>query len=308
MSNKCPVCRSESTVILEACSIADLCVLYAKQIKIDVCKEFPPGLKEEELRQCQKCGMQFFSPLVTGSAEFYSQLAGQDVYYSKTRWEFERAKELLREANSVLDIGCGDGFFLSTLDGKNKQGLEFNPLAVAKAQAKGLNVQRVPLKQIPKESFQAATLFHVLEHVSTPIDLLQDAINVLQRDGLLIISVPNNDSFIGEDLQHPANAPPHHPLRWVQSALRYLPNLLPIKLQSIEIEPLSREHLFIHRKVLVLRQLQRLGFSFPLLQLTPKTVLINKFGNALAMASMKLSQDLPSGKPGFSILAVYRKI
>ena len=305
----CPVCGSRKSQKLDEYPVTDLCAAYRRQLSVDVSKEFPDGLAALMLRQCEICGLQFSDPMVSGSADFYSQLAAQETYYSETRWEFEIARHWLESSNSVLDVGCGDGFFLSLLPHQNKFGLEFNPRAVAAAQQRGINVKCGDLAGLDSASFDAITIFHVLEHLSEPISLLNQALRVLKPNGLLIISVPNNDAFIGEDIQHPANAPPHHTLRWRASSLGYLPKILPLKLEALQREPLTQPYLFLHRRTRITGFIGRIfRRRLPLMKRNLLTISASKIANVLALLSLKIRPRMAAGSAdGFSLLAVYRK-
>src|SRR5262245_30785386 len=158
----CPVCQSRDSGQMDEFPVADLCVLFQKQLGVDVTREFPSGLTRIVLHRCANCGLEFVDPPVAGSPEFYAHLSSEAAYYSETRWEFEPAKALLASVNSVLDVGCGDGFFLSLLPHTNKRGLEFNPKAAAVAQRRGLDVRQDRLADLDASSFDAVTLFHVL--------------------------------------------------------------------------------------------------------------------------------------------------
>jgi SAM-dependent methyltransferase len=133
----------------------------------------------------------------------------------------------------VINVGCGDGRFLSLIPHQNKIGLEHNPAAVAKARDHGLDVRPAALAVFPDDSIDAITFFQVLELVVNPLETLRQAVRVLRASGFLLIAVPNNDGFIGQAIQLPLNAPPHHPLRWTGRALNYLPKLLPMALKEL---------------------------------------------------------------------------
>jgi SAM-dependent methyltransferase len=304
---RCPLCQAEAAILLDRFPVKDLCREYMKQLGIHISKELPPDIAVFDLLCCERCGLEYFWPLVTGSSDFYAKLAAQANYYSEARWEFAKAKTILAGCKSVLDIGCGDGIFLSLLPQNEKLGLEFNPLAAARAREKGLLVEECTLSALKHRKFDAVTMFHVLEHVDQPVQLLQEALDVLAPGGYLVISTPNNDSFIGRDLFHAANAPPHHPLRWKELPFQFLPKILAVDLCTLENEPLNSEYVFFHRRVLIADFLKRWGIPLPLMKRTLLSLICYKASNFLTRFSLKLKPALPSGRKGFAILAVYRK-
>lgn len=108
----------------------------------------------------------------------------------------------LRNAK-VLDVGCGGGLFLSLLKAEGAQvtGIELSDSRAHYAATRhGLEIHKVPIESDfwQKEYqayFDAVTLWDVIEHVNFPEQTLKSAINVLKRDGLLLIDTPSRDSF-----------------------------------------------------------------------------------------------------------------
>jgi SAM-dependent methyltransferase len=100
-------------------------------------------------------------------------------------------------ARSVLDIGCGPGFFLDTARGRGWTGLglEPSPDAVAFARGRGLDVRQgffTADAVADAAPFDAVHMSEVLEHVLDPRALLEDARAVLKPGGVLCVSVPND--------------------------------------------------------------------------------------------------------------------
>jgi SAM-dependent methyltransferase len=99
---------------------------------------------------------------------------------------------------SLLDVGSGDGDFLRRAHAAGYQavGQEINPAAVASARAAGLDVRLGALDEagFSPQSFDAVRLWHVLEHVEAPLELLRSARGLLRKSGVLIVGVPDFDS------------------------------------------------------------------------------------------------------------------
>ena len=100
----------------------------------------------------------------------------------------------------VLDVGCGSGTLLGLLKhrGFRVTGLDFSAEAAAIAKAEnGVDVAVGTLEEahFPAESFDVVTLFHVMEHVTTPRQVLAEVSRVLKPNGVAILQVPNIESW-----------------------------------------------------------------------------------------------------------------
>lgn len=95
----------------------------------------------------------------------------------------------------VLDIGCRDGTVAkSFLAGNRVTGVDVDREALARAEAAGITAvwadlgDRLPL---PDASFDAVVAGEVLEHLSDPQLVVDEAFRVLRPGGVLVGTVPN---------------------------------------------------------------------------------------------------------------------
>jgi SAM-dependent methyltransferase len=101
---------------------------------------------------------------------------------------------------NVLDLGCGTGLFLKMARdaGFQVQGVEMSASAVAVArQVYGLPVEQgdIGSVELPAESFDVVTMWHVLEHLPEPVTALRRVHRLLNPGGLLLFALPNIDSY-----------------------------------------------------------------------------------------------------------------
>ena len=110
-----------------------------------------------------------------------------------------RLKKLSRYSSKgrLLDIGTGYGQFLHHARPffTEVNGTEVSESAVALAKEKyGLSLLagQVEALDLPPQSFDTITLFHVLEHVPDPGKLVNVCHGLLRAQGILVIAVPND--------------------------------------------------------------------------------------------------------------------
>lgn len=103
-----------------------------------------------------------------------------------------------KSTGSLLDVGSGTGAFLHTMQQQGWQVAGIEPDADARKLAKqtySLEVLEAPaLYSLPLHSFDAITLWHVLEHVHSLHTYIETLKNLLTPNGKLFIAVPNYQS------------------------------------------------------------------------------------------------------------------
>ena len=104
----------------------------------------------------------------------------------------------------VLDIGCGDGAYLLSLEDRFVPfGIEISKELAHHAEAvfskRGGSVINAPttkaLFQFQGQSMDAVVMRSYLEHEAEPLEVLQGCANVLKKTGVVVIKVPNYGSL-----------------------------------------------------------------------------------------------------------------
>lgn len=108
-------------------------------------------------------------------------------------------KQTAKDKGAILDIGCGTGAFLNAMQetGWAITGLEPDETARKKAvELYGIHpLSPDHLFQLPAGSFDAITMWHVLEHVHDLHGYLKQIATLLHPQGKLFIAVPNYTSY-----------------------------------------------------------------------------------------------------------------
>ena len=99
----------------------------------------------------------------------------------------------------LVDIGCSRGQFVgyAAEAGYIAEGVEPAPDIAAAARALGLNVRTglLEAQRFEAATFDAASLFEVVEHLREPLPLLRECHRILKPGGLLLISTGNAASW-----------------------------------------------------------------------------------------------------------------
>lgn len=100
----------------------------------------------------------------------------------------------------LLDIGCGNGSYLSVMKGLGweVEGVEPDSKAAALARSEvGDCIQEASFEeaQIEPDSFDVITLNHIVEHVSDPDLLLERCHECLREGGHVVLRTPNSESL-----------------------------------------------------------------------------------------------------------------
>lgn len=165
------------------------------------CPKFKFYLKPDVWR-CNECSVMFRSPRPTQSEIIRSYNSSltydqwqHEIPVREILWR-ERVGIVARHKNGgrLIDIGTGDGFFLSILGAKyNIDSTEISQSGAVYANKRGFSPRIGDFIQLDydKESFDIVTLWHVLEHVLLPGALLRKIHTVLKPGGILALAVPN---------------------------------------------------------------------------------------------------------------------
>jgi SAM-dependent methyltransferase len=101
--------------------------------------------------------------------------------------------------NRLLDVGCSSGVFLTRMRdlGWKVQGVDPDPVAAARAEARGISVFVGELRAagFSAGAFDAITLNHVIEHALDPVGLLRECWRILAPGGQLVVITPNTQSL-----------------------------------------------------------------------------------------------------------------
>lgn len=179
-----------------------------------ICSTASPFLLTKDgydLYRCPSCNLVFVYPEPQNSflkEKVYSYESG---YQSNKRGNFSQVLpdvktekiisflDSLDTKGKLLDVGCSSGEFMyhAGRRGFETYGVELNRRTAEVAQAQGLNVFNGYLAdaKFSPGSFNVIFLGDIIEHVTSPDDLIRECTRILAAGGYIIISTPNLDCF-----------------------------------------------------------------------------------------------------------------
>jgi SAM-dependent methyltransferase len=197
----------------------------------------------------------------------------------------------------IIDIGCGPGYLLVDPQKRGFEcyGIDFNPAVIKVAREKfGLNAEVKTVEELAglKAKYDWAILYHVLEHVSQPAELLAGIGKLLNPNGVLMVEVPNPEycrfrSALYAGKLDWGNYPPHHLTFWSPKSLQTALSRAGFNVLTCRVRPYPERLQMRHNLVRERR--------FPDHMLTTAAA----FGLEMAGRAMRLS--------GMSIYAVARR-
>lgn len=159
--------------------------------------------------KCERCGLVFSSPIFSAKklSKFYKKSAcsyeNQIPYLTKTYSKIiEQIKNDLPANPKVLEVGCGNGFFLKALV---DSGFTKNVSGVEPSSRMALEVDRILRNKIkvdifksnlfPKDSFDLVLCFHTLDHMFDPKEFVRGAYAMLKKNGYVIVVVHDTEGL-----------------------------------------------------------------------------------------------------------------
>ena len=201
--NLCPACLSKGSLRypekLEDNLFNDLTFASRKR----------PELMHYDLFECENCKTLFTNRNVNLSqllknyeiAEYDSNV---EAKYAAKTYVKNLQKALPKFKGSILDIGAGDGAFLSAALGvlaTSNLGIEPSIKAIAKNDDNRVNIKNIAIEDLEtNEKFDLVTCFQTIEHLNNPREFITNIKRFIKSGGYFAISCHNRLSLTNKIL------------------------------------------------------------------------------------------------------------
>lgn len=175
-------------------------------------KDFESATGLYNIDACESCGICFTNPRPTPEdiPLLYEKRNSSD--FVKSSWAVESLRRLsvrrdlnqilsdVKETVSVADFGCGDGFFSLQLSRHPKcrkvSAIDFHDCPPLYLREEKRTVRYCSYQEYAKRSESYDVIFcrHVLEHVLSPLHLVEEMKGKLNHGGMVVLEVPNDGS------------------------------------------------------------------------------------------------------------------
>ena len=160
--------------------------------------------KELKVKECNNCSLVYLSDFSHVDDGFYED-SNMHENFDLDRWNketdtddkrrYEFTKELINNKD-ILDFGSGNGGYLhyASKEAKSISALELEAAISQQYKEYGIELFR-DIKELNKK-FDVITMFHVMEHLPNPKEMIKQLSSNLKDDGKIIVEVPNSDDAL----------------------------------------------------------------------------------------------------------------
>ncbi|PCI99627.1 MAG: hypothetical protein COB15_03960 [Flavobacteriales bacterium] len=133
-----------------------------------------------------------------------------------------------------VDIGTGAGGILDAMSSTATETWAVEPQESARRELNKMGYNVLPsIAELPNDYFEIVTLFHVLEHFTTPLDTLKEIYSKMKKGGKIIVEIPHARDFLISFLN----------------------------LESFKASTFWSEHIILHTRSSITRFLEESGFE-----------------------------------------------
>lgn len=239
------------------------CCRNTKFSRLITARDFAVTQEDFTIKFCNSCGLGITDPRPKTeqlsryyeSPDYISHAAKATtlldrIYTAARSIALKRKWKLLNrftKPKSVLDYGCGTGSFLQYVKSKGVVVCGVEPSDKARNVALNAlgDISVYPTLDRVNKTFDAITLWHVLEHIPEPAPILRKLKQILDPNGCIFIAVPNITSWDSHHYKEKWAAldTPRHLWHFNRHSLKLLLESSGFQLTSIE--PMTMDSYYV---------------------------------------------------------------
>ena len=186
----------------------------------------PRDKKELDIVDCPKCHHRQLFPLLsdeelkeeydqdktlraTSGVQIIPSADFESIRKKYSEWNKIHADiywPILQKCKKVLNLGSGYGFLEYELNNRKGRKFEIEGVEIGKyrldryvgGKVHNINFSNEPVPDEMRRQYDVVMALHLIEHLNNPVVFLKKLKPLLKKDGILIIEVPNLDSFLCE--------------------------------------------------------------------------------------------------------------
>lgn len=175
-----------------------------KKLKLIVALDWP-------IKKCLKCHLTQVNPLPSIKqvnalyrGDYWKSLSSYGKQFSTHEKYFQKKINDIKKyklSGRLLDIGCALGSLLKIAkkEGFKSEGLDISDFAVKQCKSFGLTATQGIILDIKKKKYyDIITAFEVIEHELDPLSTIKTINQLLKKDGLFVMTVPDSGTLIGK--------------------------------------------------------------------------------------------------------------
>lgn len=196
----CKICGKQCVLEEHYCNVPDKLTEEYDASSLQLC--------DVDIFLCKSCGHMQIMPKV--NKNYYKEYSMGYFWGSNfveiRKAQIERLAKLAPACNRFLDIGCGTGQYLALAQSHFEKlyGVEPSKTGVAIARQHGFEITNdfFDNKMDFAFGFDAISIIEVLEHLEDPFSVFSHAIQCLNKNGVILVEVPNGQRILEERLYY----------------------------------------------------------------------------------------------------------
>lgn len=159
----------------------------------------------QHLVKCRNCGFVFSRKIPSDEDLAYVYNTFFIIQQSVSPITVKRYHEMLdyfepfRKNNNIIDVGCGDGYFLDEAKkrGWNVYGTEYMDSKVEFCRQKGINMSQgiLNLANYAPGFFDVIVSIEVIEHINNATEEIKNFNSILRKGGIVYLTTPHYNSL-----------------------------------------------------------------------------------------------------------------